>query len=239
MSRRLRRRRPHRPRTTPGSGGSPTWSVAALRSPGPPILGPRPAPRPVSRLGQPPSPRRGRRSTSRAPTGREGAKERRAHGVPRVPARGPAAEPRRPWRPTPTGTDIRRPMMTGPGVRPTCDNMPSQPHPVGGKASQTVSPGSPVGEYPPRKETPESTHARRRPGEDAPSDKHELCDRKFTCPRRGPRGDTHASPSYPVRSPQTLRKPPSDILQGPSEDPPLRAHRASLSGGRPKLRTPP
>jgi len=97
-----------------------------------------------------------------------------------------------------------------------CDNTRSQSHPVGGKASQAVSPGSPVGEYPPRKETPKSTHARRRPGEDAPSNKHELCDRKFTCPRRGPRGNTHASPSYPVRSPQTLRKPPP---QTPSRDP--------------------
>jgi len=120
-----------------------------------------------------------------------------------------------------------------------CDTTPSQPHPVGGKASQAVSSGSPGGEYPPRKETPKSTHARRRPGEDAPSAKHGLCDRKFTCPRRGPRGDTHTSPSYPVRSPQTLRKPPSDTLQGPSEDPPLRDHGASLSGDRPKLRTPP
>ena len=64
---------------------------------------------------------------------------------------------------------------------PLCDNTLSPPHPVGGKASQTVSPGSPVGEYPPRKETPKSTHARQRPGGDAPSDKHELCDRKFTC----------------------------------------------------------
>jgi len=119
------------------------------------------------------------------------------------------------------------------------DNSPSQPHPDGRKAGQAVSSGSPVGEYPPRKETPKSTHARRRPGGDAPSDKHELCDRKFPCPRRRPRGNTHASPSYPVRSPQTLRKPPSDTLKGPSENPPLRAHGASLSGGRPKLRTPP
>jgi len=101
-----------------------------------------------------------------------------------------------------------------------CDNTLSPPHPVGGRASQTVSPGSPVGEYPPRKETPKSTHARRRPGEGAPSDKHELCDRKFTCPRRRPRGDTHALPSYPVRSPRTLRKPSSDTLKGPSENPP-------------------
>jgi len=101
-----------------------------------------------------------------------------------------------------------------------------------------VSPGCPVGEYPPRKKTPKSTHARRRPGEDAPSDKHELCDRNCTCPRRKPRGDTHASPSYPVRSPQTLRNPPSDTLKGPSENPPLSAQWASLSGGRPKLRTP-
>jgi len=89
-----------------------------------------------------------------------------------------------------------------------CENTPIQPHPVGGKASQAVSPGSPVGEYPPRKKTPNSTHARRRPGEDAPSDEHELCDRKFTCPNRRPRGNTHASPSYPVRSPRTLREPP-------------------------------
>jgi len=121
----------------------------------------------------------------------------------------------------------------------TCDNTPSQPHSVGGKKSQAVSAGSPVGEYPPRKETPKSTHARRRPGEDAPSDKHELCDRTFTCPRRRPQGNTHASPSYPVRSPQTLQKPPSDTLKEPSENPPLRAYGASLSGGRPKLRTPP
>jgi len=101
-----------------------------------------------------------------------------------------------------------------------CDNTLSPPHPVGGRASQTVSPGSPVGEYPPRKETPKSTHARRRPGEGAPSDKHELCDRKFTGPRRRPQGDTHASPSYPVRSPRTLGIPSSDIIKGPSENPP-------------------
>jgi len=120
-----------------------------------------------------------------------------------------------------------------------CDNTPSQTHPVGRRASQAVSQGSPVGEYPPRKETPKSTHARRRPGQDAPSNKHELCDRTFTFPRRRPRGSTHASPSYPVRSPQTLQKPPSDTLKGPSENPPLRAYGASLRGGRPKLRTPP
>jgi len=101
-----------------------------------------------------------------------------------------------------------------------CDNTLSPPHPVGGKASQTVSPGSPVGEYPPRKETPKSTHARRRPGAGATSDIHELCDRKFTCPRRRPRGDTHTSPSYPIRSPRTLGKPSSDTLKGPSENPP-------------------
>jgi len=83
-----------------------------------------------------------------------------------------------------------------------------------------VSPGCPVGEYSPRKETPKSTHARRRQGEGAPSDKHELCDRKFTCPRRRPRGDTHNSPSYPVRSPRTLGKPSSDTLKGTSEHPP-------------------
>ena len=101
-----------------------------------------------------------------------------------------------------------------------CDNTLSPPHPVGGRASKTVPPGSPVGEYPPRKETPKSTHARRRPGEGAPSDKLELCDRKFTCLRRRPRGDTHASPSYPIRSPRTLGKPSSDTLKGPTESPP-------------------
>jgi len=112
---------------------------------------------------------------------------------------------------------VRASTTRPPGVvGANCDNTPSLPHPVGGKASQAVSPGSPVGEYPPRKETPNSTHARRRPGEDAPSDKRELCDRKFTCPRRGPRGNTHASPSYPIRSPQTLRKTPP---QTPSRDP--------------------
>jgi len=64
-----------------------------------------------------------------------------------------------------------------------------------------VSPGIPVGEYPPRKKTPKSTHGRRRPGEGAPSDKHELCERKFTCPRRRSRGATHASPSYHGQGP--------------------------------------
>jgi len=103
--------------------------------------------------------------------------------------------------------------------RHNCDNTLSPPHPVEGRASQTVSPGSPVGEYPPRKKTPKSTHARRRPGDGAPSDKHELCDRQFTCPRRRPRGDTHASPSYPIRYPRTLGERSSDTLKGPSENP--------------------
>ena len=112
--------------------------------------------------------------------------------------------------------------MTTPGSCPTrwrscfCDNTLSQPHPLGRKASQAVSPGSPVWEYPPRMETPKSTHARRRPGEDAPSDKHELCDRRITCSRRRPRGNTHASPCDPFRSRQTLRKSP---LQTRSKDP--------------------
>jgi len=113
-------------------------------------------------------------------------------------------------------------------ARAGCDNTPSLPHPVWGKASQAVSPGSPVGEYPPGKETPKSTHARRRPGEDTPSDKHELCDRKFTCPRRGPRGNTHASPSYPVRSPQTLRKPHLRHPQGTLRKPSLRHPQRNL-----------
>jgi len=132
-----------------------------------------------------------------------------------------------------------------------CDNTLSPPHPVGGMANQTLLAGSPVGEYLPRKETPKSTHARRRPGGGAPRDKHELCDRVFTCPRRRPRGSTHASRSYPVCSPQTLRKFPSDTLKGPfrklpadtlkepSKNPGLRAHGASLSGGQPKLRITP
>jgi len=80
-----------------------------------------------------------------------------------------------------------------------------------------VSPGTPVAEYPPQKKSSKSTHARRRPQGDSLSDTHELCDRKFTCPRRRPRGNTHASLSYPVRSPRTLRKPSSDTLKGRSE----------------------
>jgi len=104
-----------------------------------------------------------------------------------------------------------------------------------------VSPGSPVGEYPPRKKPPKSTHARRRPGEGAPSNKHELCDRKFTCPRRRPRGDTHASSSYPIRSPLTLGNPSSDTLKGPLENPPQtpsKDPRKTLPSGptRPKTR---
>jgi len=116
-----------------------------------------------------------------------------------------------------------------------CDNTPSQPHPVGEKASQAVSPGSLVGEYPPRKKTPKSTHARRRPGEDAPSDKLELCDRKFTCPRRRPRGNTHASPSYPVPSPQTVRKTPP---QTPSRDPQKTLRKPPLRHPHRSLRKP-
>jgi len=100
-----------------------------------------------------------------------------------------------------------------------CDNTPSQPHPVGGKASQAVSPGIPVGEYPPRKDTPKSTHARRRPGEDAPSDKHEFCDRTFTCPRRRPRGNTRASRSHPIHSPSVPLRPSENPPQTPSKDP--------------------
>jgi len=135
---------------------------------------------------------------------------------------------------TPSKSDAGGVSLSG-----NCDNTLSPLRPIGGRASQTVSPGSPVGEYRPRKNSPKSTHARRRPGGDAPSDKHELCDRKFTCPHRRHRGNTHASPSYPVRSPRTLRKPSSDTLKGPSESPPLRAYGASLSGGRPNLRIPP
>ena len=90
-------------------------SVAALFSPVPPILGLRQTPRGVPRLGQPPCPRRGRPSTSSAFTGPEGAKGRRAYGIPRVQGRDAAEGPRCPQRPTPTGTVIRRPVMTGPG----------------------------------------------------------------------------------------------------------------------------
>jgi len=64
------------------------------------------------------------------------------------------------------------------------DNTLSPLHPVGRRASQTVLPGSPVGENPPRKKTPKRTHARRRPEEGAPSEKHELCDQKFNCKTR-------------------------------------------------------
>jgi len=98
-----------------------------------------------------------------------------------------------------------------------------------------VSSGSPVGEYPPRTKTPKSTHARRRPGENAPRDKHELCDRKFTCLRRSSRGNTHASPSHPVRSPRTLGKPSSDTLKEPSENPlqiPSKDSRKTVFSGR-------
>jgi len=70
-----------------------------------------------------------------------------------------------------------------------------------------VSPGSPIGEYPPLKKTLKSTHARRRPGEGTPSDKHELCDRKFYLPaskasRRHSRLTllSHPSPSDPRRT---------------------------------------
>jgi len=77
-----------------------------------------------------------------------------------------------------------------------CDNTPSQHNPVFGRESHNVSSGSPVRECPPRNETPKSTHARRRPGESSPSEKHEFRDRKFTCPGRGLRGGHPASPSY-------------------------------------------
>jgi len=115
--------------------------------------------------------------------------------------------------------------------RDNCDNTLSAPHLVGDSASQTVSSGSPVGEYPPRKKFPKSTHARRRTEGDASSDKHELWDRNVICLPQRPRGTTHASLSYPVRSPQTLRKPSADplkktprkpsseTLKGPSENP--------------------
>jgi len=111
-------------------------------------------------------------------------------------------------------------LASSPAAPPNVTTRSAHPTQVGGRASQTVSPGCPVGEYPPRKKTPKSTYARRRPGEGSPSDKHELCDWKFTCPRRRPQGDTHASPSYPVRSPRPLRKPSSDTLKGLSENPP-------------------
>jgi len=106
--------------------------------------------------------------------------------------------------------------------RDNCDNTLSAPHLVGDSASQTVSSGSPVGEYPPRKKFPKSTHARRRTEGDASSDKHELWDRNVICLPQRPRGTTHASLSYPVRSPQTLRKPSADPLKRPPENPPQR-----------------
>jgi len=129
------------------------------------------------------------------------------------------------------------------GCSTETDNMPIQNHPIAGKARQTMSQGSPVGEFPPRKETPKSTHARRRPGEDAPRDKHEVCDRKLSFPLQSPRGNTHASPSYPLHTPsvplQTLRKHRLRHSERALTNPSLRAHGASLSGGRSKLLTPP
>jgi len=122
---------------------------------------------------------------------------------------------------------------------------------LGKRASQTVSPGSSVAEYPHRNKNPKSSHARRRPGRDAPSDKHELCGRKFTSSRRRTRGKTDASPFYPVRSPDTLRRTPvrhprrtlgapsSDKLKEPSENAPLSAQGSILSGGWPKSQIPP
>jgi len=49
-------------------------------------------------------------------------------------------------------------------------------------------------------------------------------------PSENPPSDTLKGPS---------ENPPSDTLKGTSENPPLRAHGASLTGGRSKLRTPP
>ena len=130
----------------------------------------------------------------------------------------------------PVGAAWSPPVSSGLAGCGSCDNTPSQPHPVGGKASQTVPSCIPAGEYLPRKETPKSTHTRRRPEEGSRSEKHEFCDRKFTCPGRGLQGGPHASPSYtplgplpdgpPARPPSNRpRKPPHHMLppQGPRD----------------------
>jgi len=63
-----------------------------------------------------------------------------------------------------------------------------------------------------------------------------------------PLGPSENPPQTPSKDPRktllrhprgTLGSPSSDTLKGPSENPPLRAHGASLSGGRPELRIPP
>ena len=152
-----------------------------------------------------------------------GAGPHQSHPTPHRPQR---RSPARPLRAAPRGPrgagsrDGRGRSAAGGGRHRTCDRTLSPPHPVGRRASHTVSLGCPVGEYPPRKIIPKSTHARRRPEGGAPSDKHELCDRKFSCPRRGSRGATHVTPSCPVHSPRTLENPSSDTLKGPSENPP-------------------
>ena len=123
-----------------------------------------------------------------------------------------------------------------------CDNMPSQPHTVRGKTSQAVSPSSPVGGYPPRKKAPKSTHARRRPGEDAQSDKHELCDRTLLARVEGLEVTLTPRPLIPSTARPFHSDPQRTPLRDPQRtlrNPPLRAHGASLSGGRSKLRTPP
>jgi len=91
-----------------------------------------------------------------------------------------------------------------------CDNTLSAPHPVGGRASQTVSPGSPVGEYPPRKKTPKSTHARRRPGEGAPATNTSCVTGSLLARVEGLEATLTSHPLIP------------SVPLGPSENPPQR-----------------
>jgi len=119
---------------------------------------------------------------------------------------------------------------------PSCDKTPSQPHRVGGKQSQSVSSGSPVGEYPPLKETSKSTHARRRPGKGATSDTRELCERRLIARVEGL--EATLMPRHVILSTPPLRKNPVRHPQGTLRSPPLRAHGGRFSGGRSRVRTP-
>jgi len=127
--------------------------------------------------------------------------------------------------------------------RRRCDSTPSEPHPVGGKESQTVSSGRRVGKYPPRKETPKSTHSRPRHGKGSPSGKHEFCDRTFTCPGRGLRGGPHASPSHtplgPLPDGPPARRPPNSPRKPANHIPSPQGPRGQTLGRATKLLAPP
>jgi len=97
----------------------------------------------------------------------------------------------------------------------------------------------------PGKKKPKSTHTRRRPGEGAPSDKHELWTGRLLARVEGleatltlrplipsvPLGPSENPPQTPSKDP---RKPSSDTLNGPSENPPqtpLKCPRKTLPSG--------